>query len=521
MTRKRIFPTAAAATALVGLLLPAVVSSRMPGVSPLSRQIGAASSTRQVAGAPESLEVAPSRDAVLYGQGASLPLVWTVSLVPSRVDTLVESREGTYETTGGRILGRVSERLSTQGSGRVSFRETVAIPAGVIRSAASGGGRTLIYRRSFLSAGEAIEGEVALAIDGSIGRIEVSPAAIRVPLGSDVSTPVTWKATAVPAASRSRARATLVPPAGGIDIHSTEGVFMTPSGKVLGTNPELLALRLTATPATVGEQLAVPRRVFEQLADTKETALLYRRRFTEGFAEVEGVLRISLASRIGIGFSPDRVELRFLDGSILKTVAAGEPVQIVADVTFTGSGRLSAVWETAAPPSTSGSPFWVRRGFVNEFLAGGGHRKKIVSPPLETGPTGVYIVRFRITGTDVDEGDTARISYVVSAGATGERTGIRLLSPPESSAALPGTAFAWGPVGGTAAYQVELYEDPPARGAAPATGLLVGGGTEQAPLSHLVFSHLLPGRSYLWRVVAFGPDGAVLGESPLRRLVAP
>jgi len=30
-----------------------------------------------------------------------------------------------------------------------------------------------------------------------------------------------------------------------------------------------------------------------------------------------------------------------------------------------------------------------------------------------------------------------------------------------------------------------------------------------------------PGRSYWWRVVALGPDGVLLGQSPLRELLTP
>jgi hypothetical protein len=117
---------------------------------------------------------------------------------------------------------------------------------------------------------------------------------------------------------------------------------------------------------------------------------------------------------------------------------------------------------------------------------------------------------------------------------------LSLVTPPNQILLAPDTAFAWEAIRGARAYQLELYAKP--RGAGdglpdlggptdtapptlpptpPVTGMLVPGAQTRAVLSGAARAHLLSSHSYLWRVLAIGGDGSIVGESPVRELRMP
>ena len=100
----------------------------------------------------------------------------------------------------------------------------------------------------------------------------------------------------------------------------------------------------------------------------------------------------------------------------------------------------------------------------------------------------------------------------------------------------------WREIPGTRAYQLEVYSKTGARhiqgsamtidegsfpykgdalSARPITGTIVPGGQTSVSLSMLSRGHLRPGQTYLWRVIAIGDGGVILGESPVRELHVP
>jgi hypothetical protein len=167
----------------------------------------------------------------------------------------------------------------------------------------------------------------------------------------------------------------------------------------------------------------------------------------------------------------------------------------------------------------------------------------LASPLLPTDSAGLYLVRLRIT--DPAPGfDIPVVRYFVADERTGARLpalSLALVTPPNQSLLTGDTTFVWEGIRGARAYQLEIYLKPsttadglPDLGGEPmntaptsvpstppTTGMLVSGAQTRTILSSAARSHLIAGRTYVWRVLAIGGDGSVVGESPARELRMP
>ena len=272
-----------------------------------------------------------------------------------------------------------------------------------------------------------------------------------------------------------------------------------------------------------------------------------------------------LTPGIGGDVSVFRVALRFDEGETLKFASTGEELRVWADVFYRGSGRIEGLWEVADPASTSGTPIFRPIERVVRNL-GAGQRLSLRGPALPTRTAGLHLVRFRFTGT----ADPAFADPVIRYQVTTELPGvapavarnITIRGPADTTQLGPETTFAWSRVAGSAAYQLELYErsgervggglgerfdaqterfrdatlgaepttyEPTARDAEVAerragervAGVMLPAEALETPLDALTRGHLSPGGQYLWRVIAFAPDGRRLGQSELRTLQVP
>ena len=124
-----------------------------------------------------------------------------------------------------------------------------------------------------------------------------------------------------------------------------------------------------------------------------------------------------------------------------------------------------------------------------------------------------------ITSPSLGEDGILQLNYVVRA--TGESVEISLGVPPPLARLSPGLSFTWKTVAGTRNYLLEFYEVPNPEGQEPAAGMVLPGSANRAALSLATERNFQPGRTYWWRVVALGPDGALLGQSALRELLTP
>lgn len=320
------------------------------------------------------------------------------------------------------------------------------------------------------------------------------------------------------------------------------------SGSVLSALGDLLIPALNAQPAKrstlrFNETIAIPPNVVAAAKRAGSGRLQIVRVFTDGRNRVEAVLDFALGGQASADFQVTRIDIRFTGGERLKVIEEDEPLQLIADINYVGTGLLRATWEVAPvaaagraffrplPPSTavlpagdfSGNSFGTRqtrtlvRQYLNSF-----QRASFRSPVLPTRSVGQYLVRLRIdspdllfeppvieyfVGTDVDSG-VASVLEVVP---------ITIEAPADGGELQVGSTLRWSPVGLTTAYRYELYAEADAN-TDMISGAVIPGKQSQATLSALVADRLTNNRDYWWRVVAIDDKGLEHGVSDVRRV---
>jgi hypothetical protein len=338
---------------------------------------------------------------------------------------------------------------------------------------------------------------------------------------------------------------------GPITVSSTQGVFRNgcSGATVLRTvNTTLSATRnavgVVATFA-ISETVQIPLDLIRAAKIAGFDQLAYVRAFTDVGTQIPSVAffcaTFPLTSSSAAGFAVTRIALTFDDNSPVRVVRPRETMHARAEIRFNGTGLLQATWELAGPTSTAGEPFYRPLATVRQYFAGG-DKLTLASPDLPAEASGLYLVRLRIADP-VPDFEQPVIRYFVSSGQPGGRVPpqpVGLVGPPNRALLARDTQFAWEPIRGARAYQLELYGKPRPPGdnlpdlgrepdapppalpqGPPRAGLLVPGAQSRASLGAATRGHLPPGQSFLWRIIAIGGDGSVLGESEVRELRTP
>ncbi|GAB4355661.1 MAG: hypothetical protein Kow006_22220 [Gammaproteobacteria bacterium] len=364
--------------------------------------------------------------------------------------------------------------------------------------------------------------------------VSVTPAQVRAPLGQSFSTTLRWRVAADSSASFP---ATLVSLSGQFRVN-------TVNGTVLGTVNRTLSQSVNNTnPVNFTESLFVPASVIQSAHKLGATRIVFVRSFDDGYlVDLGGLVHLvmDITSPSSASFGVSGLALSFEDGSLEKVAQEAQFLRARAAIRHTGSGVVRGVWEVADPTSTAGTPYFRPLTQVREFLTAGGGEKALLSPRLPTDRPGLYLVRFRLTEPALFDSEPVMRYYVSAAAA--QRASLGLVTPPHLALLGEETRFAWHPVNGVQAYQLEFYQEGtppslpepgsaleapraieprPGMALTPAAGLLVPGDQTSVPLTTLTRANLEPGRSYLWRVLAIGADGTVVGESPLRVIRVP
>lgn len=365
----------------------------------------------------------------------------------------------------------------------------------------------------------------------TVTSVTASPGAANAPLGSSTSTAITWSVTTN----------------SGTFVSSPSGTFTDFNGVVLGTNPNALYQNVTVLPgvgATVPltEVVLVPASVIYRAYSLGDSGFLYTRTFTDssggGFAMS---VTLNITSSALSGFSLTGMSLSFDNDAVVRVVHQKHKLSAKAVINSNGTGLLQGVWEVADPISTSAQPIYRPLLVVRQYLTGS-NKQTFTSPVLPTELSGLYLVRFRVTDP-VPGFEQPFLRYFVSSGKPGEAVPllpIGLILPSPASLLMSDTMFAWEPIDGARAYQIELYaramtdaDKLPNLGEAlsptsqtlpdtpPVSGMLVAGNQTHAILSATARSHLKPGQIYLWRVLAIGEDGHVIGASSIREIRLP
>lgn len=327
--------------------------------------------------------------------------------------------------------------------------------------------------------------------------------------------------------------------AGGQRVASFPGTLQRISAPAFGA-PETLVF---------SETLTVPASAMRAVARANGPAQI-RRTFTDegtfpGIGPVgsaaSGQAVFSAAGNAQGALSLRRIELAFEDGSRTGVFRTGAALRAVADISYTANGILEAEWRVAR--ADGGGNFERSLGIVRQPLASAGQgRTRLVSPELPDDMTGLYEVRLVVRQPQLNF-DLPRLRYYISAGDAARETGtLSLIGPDEKAPVTAATVFAWQPVSGAQAYQIEIFADkrkpggtgPRTADTAPAflldvfdmetplvAGKVVPASSSRARLNEASLQYLESGETYRWRVRAIDARGQVIAQSRLRFLSMP
>jgi hypothetical protein len=356
---------------------------------------------------------------------------------------------------------------------------------------------------------------IASPLMADINSVTTSPTNKNVPLGRSVSVSLVWTIDVG-----------IVFDVGPVTVISTSGEFRPAIGSpvLLGTVPTTLSRRVNPPASiTFSETVLVPESVIYQARKLGNSSLVYQRTFTDGISPDTGGIRLDITGSSGAEFSINRISLRFDDDSPVRLIPQKEKFRAYADITFSGSGLIKAVWEIADPSSTSGRPVYRTLRIVRQQLIDS-RRVALPSPELPTNMIGIHLVRLRITDPETAF-DTPNIRYFVSnkkPDTPEPPAPVGLLAPTPGAQLTPETSFGWQAMSGARAYQLELYaKQGTSVSSQPVTGMLVPSKQQETPLSPMALKHLEPELIYLWRVIAIGENGATIGISTLREIRSP
>jgi hypothetical protein len=209
------------------------------------------------------------------------------------------------------------------------------------------------------------------------------------------------------------------------------------------------------------------------------------------------------------------MELAFARGRAI-VIERGQPLVARVSVGYAGSGTLRGRWEVADPGSQAGEFFRVL-ALVREPL-GGGAIATLESPPLPTGTTGRYALRFCVEADAADfcasSATAVQTFYEV---VPGEGAGALQGLWPNNATLRAGGQFRWPSAAGVTTWQLQIFLPavPPAQEPRFVTGSLLPGAESAAPLSPLMRGKLRAGERYLWRVTAHDAQGALITGSDL------
>ena len=345
-----------------------------------------------------------------------------------------------------------------------------------------------------------------------------TPGTLSASLQSTLPTTLVWsvRLTAPPAATR-----VIVLPT---TVTSTQATVSTPGGQVLQVVPLPLTVRLTgvATSAVQGSVPEIFRLAPAAVAAAQKVGvntLVLARTFSAGPPYVvTATVTISIG---GSGSGPltlSRVALHFDDRTLVRVLRQGEAAVAIAEITYSGSGVFSGLWEVAAPPSTLGEPVFVPLGGASTNLTAGG-LTEVTSPALPSAIAGTYYVRFRVRSPIVSF-QSLLLRYAVEQGPA--IPPIVVTSPEAHASFKPDTRFSWQPAAGATAYRLEFYAaDASPDYEPPLSGEWLPAERRDSMLSALAQTHLTAGRGYRWRIVAFDGDGQVVGRSSLYEIRTP
>ena len=331
-------------------------------------------------------------------------------------------------------------------------------------------------------------------------------------------------------------------------VTSTSGQFVA-GATVLGTVNSVLTVTgfVAAGPSSVrlSESFIIPADIAVKANRLGAPTIAFVRQFNDGGGPVALQTNLLVGGSAAGQFQIFREALSFDDGAVIRVVQARDPLLAVAEINFSGSGTMNAVWEVAGPSTTAGQPLFRELQPVTRGLLGA-EPATVKSFELPTDSPGVYQVRLRVTNPQPGF-DAPALTYYVGDARSGAFGGVRpmtLMGPTDRAILDRDTRFAWQPVEGAKAYKIEMFASPGtdpfdlpdlsgspeandprlARAALespPVSGMIVTAAQTQIALSSISRAKLQSRHTYFWRVQAIGPSGTVIGEGRVQRIRVP
>lgn len=273
------------------------------------------------------------------------------------------------------------------------------------------------------------------------------------------------------------------------------------------------SLRFTET---IMLNAALTRRIARSPAGSVEIIRL----FDDTQSELGGRVRLASGQNNGV-LSVRRIDLSFDSKARTDVIHQGESLRAIVDISFRSSGVLRGEWRLIDPSASLGQTGGRILQVVQKNLVSSGEgRTRIISPPLPSQMTGLYLLAFAIQQDDAGL-ETPILRYFVldkKRNSLGEIASIETLSPAGRTTLSDTTLFSWQPVPQAHAYQVAIFNK---GDTVPISGKLVTGQNAALTLSAFSRNWLLPGYEYSWRVRAFDRQGNLIATSPASHLFLP
>ncbi len=494
--------------------------------------------------------VAPTTVTYVAGSNASIVLTWSFTTANNGGGT-ISSPNGVFSTDNTTLTGGATNTpatpISNSGSALSvnttlnndpsSITEVVTIPASVMNFAMNNNLNTIYYSRNFFASIESSYTNtrfIQINLTYPVPTLTVSPGTINYVPGSNALLSLLWNITTYGDGNNRS-----LPSSAGV-FSATSYIGQTSLG-TLNTTLNTPALPDTGTVSTI-ENLLIPQTVLDAAQATGLTSIYFIRSFFDNpcaptascpYGTNASSVRINLvAPNPNAALALSRVALRFSDNTSVKVIQPNTSLMALADISYTGSGLLNAMWEIAEPVSTLGQPVFVPIQPVRQFLVAGG-RVYLQTPPLPTQQQGLHVVRLTIN-QPIPGFTLPILQYAVNP--DGDVAGalvlppVRINSPPDNALLARDTQFNWQAVKGARAYQLELFlpeqsglkpDDAAITKHTPATGVMVPAKKNTLSLGELSRNKLRPNTTYYWRILAIGDGGQILSASALREIRIP
>ncbi|MDD5711934.1 MAG: hypothetical protein PHY31_04150 [Smithellaceae bacterium] len=327
-----------------------------------------------------------------------------------------------------------------------------------------------------------------LAPSFSRAAVMVTPSSVNVVRGQANTVVLTYRLSGVPNGS----------------FTSSEGQFVA-GATLVDRNNIPVTVTITGGIGTIAETVIIPVRIMERVLQLGTAQFTYSRTFGSAAASAgTATVNLTVTGETGGTLSIRRLSLYFGNGRAETTVMKhAADLKAYADISYNGSGLLKGYWEVDGRPLS----------YVSQTLPAS-QQITLTTPDIPALPTfdaGTHTLRFVITDPNPDQGIPlpTLIYFVTTDESAGEQVGLTLKNPPEA-AEVPYASLKceWQAIH-SEVYLIQFFETP---GGKPIFSAYTKKGFYQLP--QLVLKKIFqPGGTYYWRVIGFGRERSITGES--------